>query len=89
MKTGRTVVITGASGGMGALVTERFLANGDIVFATDAKEESLKKLVDKLGASSRTRRIASASPISLATRQDKSTSSFRWPGSSRSSSFWK
>lgn len=53
MKTGRTVVITGASGGMGALVTERFLANGDILIATDSKEESLKKLVEELGTSDR------------------------------------
>src|SRR6266446_3586519 len=53
MKTGRTVVITGAAGGMGALITERFLANGDTIVATDAKDESLKALVETLGASDR------------------------------------
>jgi NAD(P)-dependent dehydrogenase (short-subunit alcohol dehydrogenase family) len=35
MRTERTVVITGAAGGIGSLFVERFLANGDTVVATD------------------------------------------------------
>jgi NAD(P)-dependent dehydrogenase (short-subunit alcohol dehydrogenase family) len=44
MKTGRIVVVTGAAGGMGALIVERFLANGDTVVATDKREDSLGTL---------------------------------------------
>jgi 3-oxoacyl-[acyl-carrier protein] reductase len=47
MKTNRVVVITGAAGGMGALIVERFLANGDTVIATDLKDETLQKLKSK------------------------------------------
>ena len=47
MKNNRVVVITGAAGGMGALIVERFLANGDTVIATDAKDEALQKLKSK------------------------------------------
>jgi len=47
MNTNRVVVITGAAGGMGALIVERFLTNGDTVIATDAKDEALQKLVAK------------------------------------------
>lgn len=53
MKTGRTVVITSAAGGIGALVAKRFLENGDVVVATDAREDSLKQLVERLGPSER------------------------------------
>jgi 3-oxoacyl-[acyl-carrier protein] reductase len=45
MNTSRVVVITGAAGGMGALFVQRFLANGDTVFATDISEEALGTLV--------------------------------------------
>jgi NAD(P)-dependent dehydrogenase (short-subunit alcohol dehydrogenase family) len=48
MKRGRIVVITGAAGGMGALLVERFLANCDAVFATDTSEEALSTLADKI-----------------------------------------
>ena len=44
MNSDRIVVVTGASGGMGKLVAERFLANGDTVIATDTSEDALAKL---------------------------------------------
>ena len=44
MNTDRIVVVTGAAGGMGRLVAERFLANGDTVIATDTSEEALAEL---------------------------------------------
>lgn len=40
MKQDRIVVITGAAGGMGAVLVDRFLANGDTVVATDAKPQA-------------------------------------------------
>lgn len=49
MKTDRTVVVTGAAGGMGALFVERFLANGDIVIATDMTEDGPADLKDETG----------------------------------------
>jgi NAD(P)-dependent dehydrogenase (short-subunit alcohol dehydrogenase family) len=50
MKSNRTVVITGAAGGMGSLVVARFLANGDTVIATDCNEEGLATLRAAYGA---------------------------------------
>ena len=44
MKTARTVVITGAAGGIGALLVERFRENGDRVVATDLDQASLVAL---------------------------------------------
>lgn len=41
MKEDRVVVITGAAGGVGSVLVDRFLDNGDTVIATDAKEETL------------------------------------------------
>ena len=32
MKTGRTVVISGAAGGMGSVFARRFLENGDLAY---------------------------------------------------------
>lgn len=46
MKTDRVVVVTGAAGGMGRLAVERFLANGDIVIATDTSDQALNKLAE-------------------------------------------
>lgn len=48
MKTGRTVVITGAAGGIGKECVKRFLANDDVVIATDTSDEALGKLADDL-----------------------------------------
>jgi 3-oxoacyl-[acyl-carrier protein] reductase len=44
MDSGRVVLITGAAGGMGALLVERFLADGDTVIATDMSDEALARL---------------------------------------------
>ena len=41
MRTGRVVVITGAAGGMGSVVADRFLANDDIVIATNTGADIL------------------------------------------------
>ena len=38
------VAITGAAGGVGALLVERFLANGDTVLATDLSSDALERL---------------------------------------------
>lgn len=50
MKTNRVVVVTGAGGGMGALIVERFLANGDTVVATDTSDVALTTLRERHGA---------------------------------------
>jgi 3-oxoacyl-[acyl-carrier protein] reductase len=50
MNTGRVVVITGAAGGVGALIVQRFLANGDIVVATDISTEALGKLAGRFNS---------------------------------------
>lgn len=44
MKNNRVVVITGAAGGVGALLVQRFLENGDTVIATDADKDALTAL---------------------------------------------
>ena len=50
MNTDRTVVITGAAGGMGAAFVRRFLDNGDVVIAADRAEESLARLAGSLNS---------------------------------------
>jgi len=45
-------VITGAAGGMGSVLVDRFLANGDTVVATDRKE-ALEILRAKVGANTK------------------------------------
>lgn len=42
--TRRTVLVTGAAGGIGTALVERFLANGDTVIATDTTQEALQRL---------------------------------------------
>lgn len=49
MRTDRTVIVTGAAGGMGALFVRRFLENGDTVIATDRSEDALAALHDGSG----------------------------------------
>ena len=44
MRTDRTIVVTGAAGGMGALFVRRFLENGDTVIATDMTDAGLATL---------------------------------------------
>lgn len=44
MRTDRTIVITGAAGGMGVEFVRRFIQNGDHVVATDTSDEALEKL---------------------------------------------
>jgi NAD(P)-dependent dehydrogenase (short-subunit alcohol dehydrogenase family) len=41
MNTDRVVLVTGAAGGIGALLVERFLGNGDTVLATDLSSDML------------------------------------------------
>lgn len=48
MKENRVVVITGAAGGIGAPLVERFLANGDTVVATDVGGDALERLRGKV-----------------------------------------
>ena len=43
---GRTVVITGAGGGIGRVLVEAFRANGDTVIAVDLRQESLDQFRD-------------------------------------------
>jgi NAD(P)-dependent dehydrogenase (short-subunit alcohol dehydrogenase family) len=49
MDTGRVVVITGAGGGVGALLVKRFLRNGDSVLGTDSSADALARLHDATG----------------------------------------
>ena len=41
MSEPRTVIVTGATGGIGSEITDRFLANGDVVLATGLSEDEL------------------------------------------------
>ncbi|MBC8091580.1 MAG: NAD-dependent epimerase/dehydratase family protein, partial [Pseudonocardia sp.] len=40
-RSARVVLITGAAGGVGSVLVDRFLANGDTVIATDTGPEVL------------------------------------------------
>lgn len=53
MNSERTVVVTGAGGGIGAVIAQRFLDNGDIVVATDTSREALDRLAEGTGAGDR------------------------------------
>ena len=48
--TGQSVVITGAAGGIGTALVQRFLARGARVFAADRQSDALDRLRDKVGA---------------------------------------
>ncbi len=48
MKADRTVVITGAAGGMGAAFVRRFLDGGAVVIATSTSDDSLAKLAEPM-----------------------------------------
>jgi NAD(P)-dependent dehydrogenase (short-subunit alcohol dehydrogenase family) len=61
VKQGRVVVITGAAGGIGSVLVDRFLANGDTVIATDATKERLGQLADSRNAGPRILRDRSSS----------------------------
>jgi NAD(P)-dependent dehydrogenase (short-subunit alcohol dehydrogenase family) len=52
MQQGRVVVVTGAGGGIGSRIVDRFLVNGDQVIGLDRAESSLKEL-----AATRNRRL--------------------------------
>lgn len=51
--TDRVVVVTGAAGGIGSRLVERFLADGDTVVATDTTADGLAALADRLDAGER------------------------------------
>lgn len=53
MRQGRVVVVTGAAGGIGSVLVERFLGNGDTVVATDLERDALEALRTKLDAGTR------------------------------------
>lgn len=50
MKDGRVVVITGAGGGIGRKIVDRFLANGDRVIGLDRAKSSLEELATSRNA---------------------------------------
>ncbi|MHA7264390.1 SDR family NAD(P)-dependent oxidoreductase [Arthrobacter sp. TMN-37] len=58
MNSSRVVLITGAAGGVGTVLVERFLANGDTVLATDAREETLTAWRQRYDADARLAIIA-------------------------------
>lgn len=45
MESGRIVVVTGGAGGIGSKIVDRFLANGDTIFAIDNRLDALKTLL--------------------------------------------
>jgi len=55
---GRTVVITGASAGMGAAMLERFLAEGACIVAVSRGEERLSRRLEATGAVDRVAPVA-------------------------------
>lgn len=53
MKQDRVVIISGAAGGIGALLVDRFLNNSDAVVATDVNADALQQLQQRLGTDHR------------------------------------
>jgi NAD(P)-dependent dehydrogenase (short-subunit alcohol dehydrogenase family) len=64
--TQRAVLVTGAAGGIGRAVAERFLALGDAVTLADVDEERLAKAAADLGGDGRVLSIAVADVRSVA-----------------------
>ena len=62
----RVVVVTGAAGGMGALIVQRFLSNGDTVIGTDTTMEAMKNLETSVGKGTKLLTLATdiADPVS-------------------------
>lgn len=50
MKIGRTILVTGAAGGIGKACVRRFLENDDVVIATDTSDEALGTLAKDLAS---------------------------------------
>lgn len=63
MRTDRMVVISGSAGGVGAVLVDRFLRNGDTVLATDAREDALKEWRGRWDAD--TRLLTAAADVSV------------------------
>lgn len=63
MRTDRMVIITGSVGGVGAVLVDRFLRNGDTVLATDAREDALETWRAARGADDRL--ITAAADVSV------------------------
>jgi len=61
MRQGRVVVITGATGGMGSVLVDRFLDNGDTVVASDLDRGALEALRARSDAG--TRLVAAAADV--------------------------
>ncbi len=53
MEKGRVVVVTGGAGGIGTKIVDRFLANGDTVFAIDNRSDALQILLETRNARAR------------------------------------
>jgi NAD(P)-dependent dehydrogenase (short-subunit alcohol dehydrogenase family) len=49
----RIVVVTGGAGGIGSKIVDRFLVNGDTIFAIDNRSDALKKLLETRNAAAR------------------------------------
>jgi NAD(P)-dependent dehydrogenase (short-subunit alcohol dehydrogenase family) len=62
VQSNRVVLITGAGGGVGSVLVERFLANDDTVIATDSSDAALRDLRDRLAVDAKL--ITAAADIS-------------------------
>jgi NAD(P)-dependent dehydrogenase (short-subunit alcohol dehydrogenase family) len=53
VENGRIVVVTGGAGGIGSKIVDRFLANGDTIFAIDNRSDALEDLLETRNAQER------------------------------------
>ena len=53
MENGRIVVVTGGAGGIGSKIVDRFLANGDMIFAIGNRSDAHKTLLQTRNAEDR------------------------------------